>query len=112
MDTHDWRTFAKVPGGFSRVHEVWRLAGEFQFICDGPPDGQILVKVWEDYAGKFWGHSNWMIQAPGTASPYMSLHSYETVDEALYDSISGLYTFYPSEPEKQAQTQWLPNENY
>lgn len=95
------------------VIEANEIVGIWEIVIDGCPVNPIKVKVVRIYhleRRPYMGIANYSIQNPHQASPYRSLHFFETPQEALEDAINGFLMFY--KPELKENTNFVLDENF
>lgn len=88
------------------VDEVWRVAAEYEVWFDGK---KIKVKIFESPDGKFMGITDHEIKTSSQATPYQSIHTQSTEEDALRDAIEGLRVFYKPE---EAEACWIKVEDF
>jgi len=95
------------------IIEADEIVGIWEIVIDSCPVNPIKVKVVRMHhleRPMYMGIANYSIQNPEQASPYRSLHFFETPQEALEDAISGFLMFY--KPEMKEQTRFVLEEDF
>ena len=93
----------------SHVIEAWEVVGEWEFIIEECPV-KLKIKVIRAPSGSYMGVANYKIQGPNQASPYISLHFKETVEDAIMDSLIGFLTYW--DPAQADEIKLIPNDNF
>jgi len=94
------------------ICEMKKFVEEFTIDLEDGLSPRITIRVYEYAHGGFVGISNYAIQGPGQGGPYRSLHGGRTVDEALYDALSGLMCYYPEDSEAREKVIWEKEETW
>lgn len=75
-----------------RVEEISRVADVF-YVCYKRAPRDLKIEVREYASGKYMGFANYKIWGPKQATPYISLHLQDSVEDALNDAIDGIRMF-------------------
>jgi len=93
------------------IIEANEVVGIWNVWIEEYPVNPIKIKVFRLYPqNSYMGKANYLIQNPTQASPYRSLHNFDTPQEALEDAISGFLAFY--KPELKEETKFILDENF
>ncbi|NQT24919.1 hypothetical protein HQ585_06175 [candidate division KSB1 bacterium] len=87
----------------NHVHEVAEIMGIWEFSIEAcPVKLKIKVKRTSNSSYPYYGVPNYRIQNSTQASPYLSMNSRETIQEALEDTLNGFLFYYkPNDPTMQ-----------
>ena len=93
------------------IVEANEVVGVWEIWIKDCPVNPIKVKVLRLYPQeKYMGITNYSIQNPKQATPYRSIHLFDTPQEALEDAIRGFLMFY--KPELKEQTKFILDEDF
>lgn len=75
-----------------QVEEISRVADVF-YVCYKRAPSDLKIEVREYASGNYIGIANYKIWGPRQATPYISRHLQNSVEEALNDAINGIIMF-------------------
>jgi len=93
------------------VQEMREVVGIWEITIDQcPVDFKVKVINTGLDSAPFSGIANYAIKGPGQADAYYSYHNFQTIQEALEDSVRGFLTYYRIE--NLENTEFIPVESW
>ena len=86
------------------IGEIHEVVGVWEIWINKCPVGPLKVKVVKLEEGDYMGIMNYRIKNPGQASPYRSMTTKNSIQEAVEDSIRGFLMWW--RPEQAEQTEF------